>query len=81
MSCLLRWKDLTTTLLTLTGLQWSLQRQSGKRSQVPTGFYELTIDDRSQYEQRNANGEGRSVVLHNKDFKPYQVYWLLPLLD
>jgi hypothetical protein len=53
-------------------------RQSGYRKCIainaaPAGFYELTIDDRSQYGQRNANGEGRFVVLHNKNFMPHQV--------
>jgi hypothetical protein len=48
---------------------------------APTGFYELTIDDRSQYGQRNANGEGRFVVLHNKEFKPYQVCRFSRLAD
>ena len=44
---------------------------------TPTGFYELAIDDRSQYSQRNATGEGPFVVFHNKDYKQYQVCWLL----
>jgi hypothetical protein len=61
-------------------------RRSGYQKSIatnaaPAGFYELTIDDRSQYGQRNSDGEGRFVVLHNKDYKPYQACWLLPSLD
>ena len=33
----------------------------------------VTINDRFQYGQKNKNGDGRWVALHDKDNKPYQV--------
>ena len=39
----------------------------------PLGFYQLTLDDKSQYGQKNAAGDMRFVVYHDKGRKPYQV--------
>ncbi|EKM50972.1 uncharacterized protein PHACADRAFT_199799, partial [Phanerochaete carnosa HHB-10118-sp] len=36
------------------------------------GFYEVTIDDRFQYGQKNKNGDARFVVYHDKGRKQYQ---------
>lgn len=33
----------------------------------------VSINDRFQYGQKNKNGDGRWVALHDKDNKPYQV--------
>lgn len=33
----------------------------------------VSITDRFQYGQKNKNGDGRWVALHDKDNKPYQV--------
>lgn len=33
----------------------------------------VSISDRFQYGQKNKNGDGRWVALHDKDNKPYQV--------
>jgi hypothetical protein len=42
-----------------------------------SGNVELTINDAFQYGQKNAAGEKRFVVYHNKENKPYQVCSLL----
>ncbi|KIP02364.1 hypothetical protein PHLGIDRAFT_37922 [Phlebiopsis gigantea 11061_1 CR5-6] len=36
------------------------------------GLYELTVDDKCQYGQKNKEGEMRFVVYHDKGRKPYQ---------
>ena len=41
--------------------------------QRASGFYQLTVDDKSQYGQKNKEGEMRFVVYHDKGRKPYQV--------
>ena len=35
--------------------------------------FEFRVDDRAQYGQKNAAGEMRFVVLHDKGRKPFQV--------
>jgi hypothetical protein len=42
-------------------------------AKVIDGKVELTIGDAFQYGQKNAAGDGRFVVYHNKDNKPFQV--------
>ena len=48
---------------------------------VVLGLYELTVDDKLQYGQKNAQGDMRFVVYHDKGRKLYQVRQrsLLPL--
>ncbi|GJE91736.1 hypothetical protein PsYK624_078870 [Phanerochaete sordida] len=36
------------------------------------GFYQLTVDDKCQYGQKNKEGDMRFVVYHDKGRKPYQ---------
>ena len=36
-------------------------------------MYEVKVDSKFQYGQKNASGEARFLVLHDKDRKPYQV--------
>jgi len=38
-----------------------------------SGFYQLTIDEKCQYGQKNGQGDMRFVVYHDKGRKPYQV--------
>lgn len=40
---------------------------------VISGGWVVEISDRFQYGQKNKNGDGRWVALHDKDNKPYQV--------
>ncbi|KAI0048639.1 hypothetical protein FA95DRAFT_1026770 [Auriscalpium vulgare] len=41
-----------------------------------SGAYELTIDDKFQYGQKNGGGEHRFVVFHDKSRKPYHLRFL-----
>lgn len=40
---------------------------------VPGEGYKTRVDDRFQYGQKNAAGENRFLILHDKGRKPYQV--------
>jgi hypothetical protein len=42
-----------------------------------TEGYKLKVDSRLQYGQKNAEGELRFVVFHDKERKPYQVIQIL----
>ncbi|KAK1753655.1 hypothetical protein QBC47DRAFT_430496 [Echria macrotheca] len=39
---------------------------------VPGEGYKLKVDDKLQYGQKNAQGDNRFIVFHDKDRKPYQ---------
>ncbi|KAH8678490.1 hypothetical protein BX600DRAFT_431765 [Xylariales sp. PMI_506] len=39
---------------------------------IPGEGYQITIDDRFQYGQKNAEGENRFVIYHDKERTPYQ---------
>ncbi|KAH7224405.1 uncharacterized protein BKA55DRAFT_697243 [Fusarium redolens] len=41
----------------------------------------VNINDRFQYGQKNKNGEGRWVALHDKDNKPYQHRFLIATMQ
>ena len=53
--------------------EYSASSRVQTHSNTFTGHFEIKVDDRFQYGQKNAAGEKRFIVYHDKARKPYQV--------